>query len=143
MTLMCLREITNRNRCCQGGEIFDNALCGNGDPKQGLSSSGSIASYNIKAAIFMGDPRFEVGAPYNVGTCKAGGVCSNPARGVHVSFCCDANQVSSSLRVRLDRLAAPTTARSSPTVMLRIPTAAMAATLRPTTATVLSMETRL
>lgn len=23
----------------------------------------------------MGDPRFEVGAPYNVGTCKAGGVC--------------------------------------------------------------------
>jgi hypothetical protein len=27
----------------------------------------------------MGDPRFEVGAPYNVGTCKAGGVCSRSA----------------------------------------------------------------
>nr|OQO14599.1 Acetylxylan esterase 2 [Rachicladosporium sp. CCFEE 5018]OQO22420.1 Acetylxylan esterase 2 [Rachicladosporium sp. CCFEE 5018] len=65
----------------QGSEIFDNALCGNGDPKQGLSASaaGSIASYNIKAAIFMGDPRFEVGAPYNVGTCKAGGFSSRPS----------------------------------------------------------------
>lgn len=63
----------------QGSEIFDNALCGGGDPKQGLSSSDSIASYNIKAAIFMGDPRFEVGAPYNVGTCKAGGFSSRPA----------------------------------------------------------------
>lgn len=75
MTLLCCLEANHLIRC-QGGEIFDNALCGNGDPKQGLSSSGSIASYNIKAAIFMGDPRFEVGAPYNVGTCKAGGVCS-------------------------------------------------------------------
>lgn len=27
----------------------------------------------------MGDPRFEVGAPYNVGTCKAGGVCPESA----------------------------------------------------------------
>ncbi|KAI7497749.1 hypothetical protein KC367_g5639 [Hortaea werneckii] len=62
-----------------GAEIFDNALYGNGDPKQGLSVSGSIASYNIKAAIFMGDPRFEVGAPYNVGSCRAGGFSSRPA----------------------------------------------------------------
>ena len=59
----------------KGAEIFDNALCGGGDPNQGISSTGSIASYNIKAAIFMGDPRFEAGAPYNVGTCEAGGVC--------------------------------------------------------------------
>lgn len=51
----------------QGGEIFDAALCGaNG-------AGGSLSSYNIKAAIFMGDPRFKAGAPYNVGTCKAGG----------------------------------------------------------------------
>lgn len=51
----------------QGGEIFDAALCGaNG-------AGGSLSSYNVKAAIFMGDPRFKAGAPYNVGTCKAGG----------------------------------------------------------------------
>ena len=59
----------------QGAEIFDNALCGGGDPNQGISSTCSIASYNIKAAIFMGDPRFQASAPYNVGTCAAGGVC--------------------------------------------------------------------
>lgn len=51
----------------QGAEIFDAALCG------ASGSGGSIASFNIKAAIFMGDPRFKAGAPYNVGTCKAGG----------------------------------------------------------------------
>ncbi|KAF2717302.1 carbohydrate esterase family 5 protein [Polychaeton citri CBS 116435] len=63
----------------QGAEIFDNALCGGGDPNQGLTTSGSIASYNIKAAIFMGDPRFEAGAPYNVGSCEAGGFDARPA----------------------------------------------------------------
>lgn len=51
----------------QGAEIFDAALCG------ASGSGGSIAQYNIKAAIFMGDPRFKAGAPYNVGTCTAGG----------------------------------------------------------------------
>lgn len=57
--------------------VQDTVLCGNGDPKQSVSSTGSIAGYNIKAAIFMGDPRYETGAPYNVGTCKAGGVSWN------------------------------------------------------------------
>ncbi|KAJ4424876.1 carbohydrate esterase [Gnomoniopsis sp. IMI 355080] len=51
----------------QGGEIFDAALCG------ASGTGGSLSSYNIKAAIFMGDPRFKAGAPYNVGTCTAGG----------------------------------------------------------------------
>ncbi|KAK5171861.1 uncharacterized protein LTR77_003497 [Saxophila tyrrhenica] len=63
----------------QGSEIFDNALCGGGDPNQGLSSTCSIARYNIKAAIFMGDPRFRAGAPYNVGSCAAGGFDARPA----------------------------------------------------------------
>lgn len=71
-------RLANVDDAIKGAEIFDNALCGGGDPNQGLTSSGSIASYNIKAAIFMGDPRFEVGAPYNVGTCKAGGVSTPP-----------------------------------------------------------------
>jgi acetylxylan esterase len=55
------------NDFAKGAEIFDNALCGGGDPNQGIYSTGSIANYNIKAAIFMGDPRFRAGAPYNVG----------------------------------------------------------------------------
>lgn len=55
------------NSSPQGSEIFDAALCG------ASGGGGSIASYNIKAAIFMGDPRFKAGAPYNVGTCTAGG----------------------------------------------------------------------
>lgn len=60
--------------CVQGAEIFDNALCGGGDPNQGISSTCSIANYNVAAAVFMGNPRFRAGAPYNVGSCSAGGV---------------------------------------------------------------------
>lgn len=51
----------------QGSEIIDAALCGAG------GAGGSLSSYNIKASIWMGNPRFKAGAPYNVGTCKAGG----------------------------------------------------------------------
>lgn len=50
----------------QGGEIFDDALCGGG--------SCSIADYNVKAAIFMGAPTYVAGLTYNVGTCAAQGV---------------------------------------------------------------------
>ena len=57
----------------QGSEIFDVALCGTEDPNQGLNNACSISGDNIAAAIFMGDPKFEAGAPYNVGTCEAGG----------------------------------------------------------------------
>lgn len=63
-----------------GAQIFDDALCGGGDPGQGVTSTAAtIASYNIKAAIFMGDPRHTPGAPYNVGTSNAPGV------GLHLS----------------------------------------------------------
>ena len=62
----------------QGGQIMDDALCGGGDTGAGYSNTAvpiSAAAVNmIKAAIFMGDPRFIVGLPYNVGTCKAQGV---------------------------------------------------------------------
>ncbi len=59
----------------QGSKIFDNALCGGGDPNQGIGSTCSIANYsNIAAVIWMGNPRFRAGAPYNVGSCGAGGV---------------------------------------------------------------------
>ncbi|KAG0647391.1 Acetylxylan esterase 2 [Hyphodiscus hymeniophilus] len=67
----------------QGSEIFDVALCGGGDPNQGLANSGvefsAAAVANIKAAIFMGDPLYHTGLPYNVGTCAAGGFDARPA----------------------------------------------------------------
>lgn len=57
---------------------MDNALCGGGDSGAGISSTAvpiSASAVNmIKAAIFMGDPRYRAGLPYNVGTCSAQGV---------------------------------------------------------------------
>jgi len=67
----------------QGGQIFDDAYCGGGDSNEGLSSTASplsaAAQKQIKAAIFMGDPRFVAGASYEVGTCKAQGFAPRPA----------------------------------------------------------------
>jgi acetylxylan esterase len=60
-TVLCMLSLT-----CRETFIDDILIGGGGDPKQGVSSTGSIAGYNIKAAIFMGDPRFEAGAPYDV-----------------------------------------------------------------------------
>ncbi|CAI6257453.1 unnamed protein product [Periconia digitata] len=57
----------------QGGQIFDNALCGGA----GQTLSGN-ALKAVKAAIFMGDPHNQVGLPYNVGTCQAGGFAARP-----------------------------------------------------------------
>jgi acetylxylan esterase len=53
----------------QGGQIFDNAMCGGA----GSTLSGA-ALKAVRAAIFMGDPRYVSGSSYNVGTCKAKGV---------------------------------------------------------------------
>ena len=57
---------------------MDNALCGGGDPGAGISDTAvpiSASAVNqIKAAIFMGDPRWQYGLAYQVGTCRAGGV---------------------------------------------------------------------
>ncbi|KAH8682531.1 carbohydrate esterase family 5 protein [Xylariales sp. PMI_506] len=61
----------------QGGQIFDDALCGGGDTGEGYTSTAvplSAGAVNaIKAAIFMGDPRYVYGLSYEVGTCTAGG----------------------------------------------------------------------
>lgn len=65
----------------QGGQISDNAFCGGGDTNIGLTSTAvpiSASALNqIKAAIFMGDPRYIAGLPYNVGTCTQQGVSSS------------------------------------------------------------------
>jgi acetylxylan esterase len=53
----------------KGGQIMDNALCGGA----GSTLSGAALGA-VKAAIFMGDPHNVNGLPYNVGTCRAGGV---------------------------------------------------------------------
>ena len=53
----------------QGGQIFDNAICGGA----GATLTGA-ALKAVKAAIFMGDPHNVAGLSYNVGTCKNKGV---------------------------------------------------------------------
>lgn len=53
-------------------------MCGGGDPGEGYGNTAvpisASAAAAIKAVILMGDPRNIAGLPYNVGTCKAGGV---------------------------------------------------------------------
>jgi len=67
----------------QGGQIFDDAYCGGGDTNEGLSSTAipisTAAQAKIAAAIFMGDPRYIHGLPYQVGTCAAQGFAPRPA----------------------------------------------------------------
>ncbi len=62
----------------QGGQIFDDAFCGGGDTNEGYYNTAvplsSSAVNMIKAAIFMGDPRYRFGFSYEVGTCSAQGV---------------------------------------------------------------------
>jgi acetylxylan esterase len=57
---------------------MDDAFCGGGDANEGLSSTAipiqSSAINMIKAAIFVANPRYVYGLPYQVGTCKASGV---------------------------------------------------------------------
>lgn len=57
---------------------MDDALCGGGDPGNGVPSTAvtlSASAVNmVAAAIFMGDPRYIAGLAYEVGTCRAGGV---------------------------------------------------------------------
>jgi acetylxylan esterase len=53
---------------------MDNALCGGA----GATLTGAALA-SVKAAIFMGDPHNVNGLPYNVGTCRAGGVSASPS----------------------------------------------------------------
>ncbi|KAF4464886.1 acetylxylan esterase [Fusarium albosuccineum] len=66
-----------------GGQIMDNAFCGGGDPGSGISDTSvpitASAVAKVKAAIFLGDPRYVSGLAYGVGTCKAGGFAARPS----------------------------------------------------------------
>jgi hypothetical protein len=102
---------------------MDDAFCGGGDTNIGLSSSAipiqASAVSMIKAAIFMGDPRYIKGLSYNVGTCAAQGV-SHPtcASDKNVLTICSSLQDHPDSHVHLLQ-------RSSPTVTLRIHIAAL------------------
>lgn len=71
----------------QGGQIMGNAVCGGGDPNQGVKdtavplSDASVKS--IKAVILMGDPRHTPGLSFNVGTSTQPGVRRHPIRMYH------------------------------------------------------------
>ncbi|PGH26755.1 exoglucanase-6A [Polytolypa hystricis UAMH7299] len=64
----------------QGGQIMDNAVCGGPDTgvPAGVRLTASAVN-QVKAAIFMGSPRYVSGLPYNVGTCTASGFAARPA----------------------------------------------------------------
>lgn len=57
---------------------MDDAFCGGGDANNGLTETSipieASAINMIKAAIFMGNPRYIYGLSYEVGTCRAHGV---------------------------------------------------------------------
>ncbi|EQB54919.1 cutinase [Colletotrichum gloeosporioides Cg-14] len=62
----------------QGAQIMDNAYCGGGDSIEGVKNTNVLISQQalgaVKVAIFMGDPRYVAGLPYEVGTCQTKGV---------------------------------------------------------------------
>ncbi|KAK4459452.1 family 5 putative carbohydrate esterase [Cladorrhinum samala] len=66
----------------QGGQIMDNALCGGPDAGSSISTTASPLTASalnmVKAAIFMGSPRYVAGLSYNVGTCAAQGFAARP-----------------------------------------------------------------
>ncbi|EXF82041.1 cutinase [Colletotrichum fioriniae PJ7] len=66
----------------QGAQIMDNAYCGGGDSIEGVKDVNVLISNEalgaVKVAIFMGDPRYVAGLPYEVGTCKTQGFAPRP-----------------------------------------------------------------
>ncbi|KAF7914137.1 uncharacterized protein EAF01_000543 [Botrytis porri] len=83
----------------QGGQIMDDAFCGGGDANNGLTNTAipiqASAVNMIKAAIFMGNPRYIYGLSYEVGTCKAQGFAPRPSgfscpSGSKIKSYCDA-----------------------------------------------------
>lgn len=83
-TAAVVKAVTDLNKRCpstkivligysQGGQIMDGALCGGA----GSTLTGTALAA-VKAAIFMGDPMYVQGLPYNVGTCRTKGFAGRP-----------------------------------------------------------------
>ena len=109
----------------QGGQIMDNAFCGGGDSGASISStaipisSGALAQ--IKAAIFFGDPRYEYGFSYEVGSCRAGGVSNSFTQRTNLILSpkpADTLRTPFSLMLAPPTLSAPMPAESSLTATL-------------------------
>ncbi|EMF09156.1 carbohydrate esterase family 5 protein [Sphaerulina musiva SO2202] len=75
----------------QGAHIGDNALCGGGDPGQGITYTDSLitsaAATAIQAVIWAGNPRNSPEETFHHGTCTAGGFDPRPS-----GFSCPAYQ---------------------------------------------------
>lgn len=113
---------------------MDNAICGG----SGSTLTGAALAA-VKAAIFMGDPHNVNGLPYNVGTCKNGGVSSlpTPCGTLHPSFpkYCLNKQHSLQPVPPASSARPPTAASSSRTATPRTHTAATATTQTRTSST--------
>ena len=61
---------------------MDDALCGGPDPTVDIHTTDPTISKEIgshvKAIVWMGDPRYTIGAPFNQGTATASGVSWSP-----------------------------------------------------------------
>lgn len=114
---------------------MDNTICGGA----GSTLTGNALAA-VKAAIFMGDPNNRNGLPYNVGTCKAGGVCLDLPK----SLANYSNNINSSLPAHQASLARPPALpSSSPTAMPLTHTAATVTTPTLTSSTSTSTAPRL
>ncbi|PGH01951.1 hypothetical protein AJ80_08933 [Polytolypa hystricis UAMH7299] len=59
---------------------MNNALCGGGDPNQGVTGTSMlVTSDQVKAIVLMGDPRHTPGMSFNVGTATAPGFDPRPS----------------------------------------------------------------
>ncbi|OAR03632.1 hypothetical protein LLEC1_00898 [Akanthomyces lecanii] len=64
----------------QGSKLFDDALCGGGDPNMGISeTAATISQFNIKAVLLPADDRFTPGEPFHVGNATVGGFDKRPS----------------------------------------------------------------
>jgi hypothetical protein len=121
---------------------MDDALCGGGDSGASISSTAvpltAAAVNQVKAAIFMGDPRYVYGLPYNVGTCTTYGVSTF----YYETFENVTDMLRDSSTPAPRASCAPMPARSSPTATQPIPTAAQETTPTCTKATAPSTASR-
>ncbi|KAJ3484932.1 hypothetical protein NLG97_g6930 [Lecanicillium saksenae] len=67
----------------QGSKLFDDALCGGGDPNMGISdTAATISQFNIKAVLLPANDRFTPGEPFHVGNATVGGFDKRPSNQV-------------------------------------------------------------
>ena len=58
-------------KALKGGQIFDNAMCGDDSGNVPISEA---AMAQVKAGVFLGDPHHTPDTPFAIGDCQANGV---------------------------------------------------------------------